>query len=280
MPEVHKNLFGSAPSALRILVVDDHSIVREGLALRIEAEPGIKVVGCVVDGAEAIAAVERLQPDVVIMDLVLPAINGIDATRHILGAFPQTIVIALSACHSLEHIRRTLRAGAHAFVLKSAASKELTDAVKLAAAGETYFSPAIVELHGAPALKHARHSNPIEDLSDRERQILPFLIAGMTSAQIGLELSLSCKTVETYRSRLMAKLGVSDRVGLNRVVKEYELPRGADCRSRRTRTTTTVTCLAAGGISSEVRVKQCRGAASALPRARGHNFDGLFSCRS
>ena len=209
---------------IRVLIVDDHSVMREGLALRIEAEHNMQVVGCVGDGEEAVATVRRVRPDVVIMDLILPCLNGIDATRRILGQYPQTLVIALSACQSLAHVRRTMRAGARAYVRKSAAGCELTEAINMAVAGKTYFSRDILQLHGAPALHGARRTHPMEDLSERERQLLPLLIAGMTSAQIARQLLLSCKTVETYRSRMMIKLGVFDRATLIRVAREYELP--------------------------------------------------------
>jgi DNA-binding NarL/FixJ family response regulator len=213
-----------AAALIRVLIVDDHSVMREGLALRIEAEQNMQVVGCVGDGEAAIATVRRLRPDVVIMDLVLPSLNGIEATRRILCQFPQTLVIALSACNSLGHVRRTMRAGARAYVRKSATGTELTDAINMAVAGKTYYSHDLVQLHGVPALDGAPGTNPMEDLSDRERQVLPLLIAGMTSAQIAQVLLLSCKTVETYRSRMMIKLGVFDRATLIRVAREYELP--------------------------------------------------------
>lgn len=214
----------TASRVLRVLIVDDHSLIREGLALRIEAELGMKVVGCVADGEAAIVAVERLHPDVVIMDLVLPSLNGIDATRRIVSEYPQTFVIVLSACRSLEHVRRAMGAGAHAYVLKSAAGSELTEAINTVVAGTTYFSREVVESYGIPTLRSAADPHPMEVLSDRERQILPFLVRGLTSAQVGQRLSLSCKTIETYRSRLMIKLGVSDRMTLIQAAKEYELP--------------------------------------------------------
>lgn len=213
-----------APAALRILVVDDHSVMRDGLAHRIDTEAGMQVVGCVATGEDAIAAAQRLQPDVIIMDLVLPSLNGVDATRHILLNCPKTVVIVLSACRSLEHVRRSLRAGAHGYVLKSSAVDELTEAVRRSGSGSVYFCREIVALHGESALRALPVRNPIETLSHRERQILLLLIAGLTSALIARRLSLSCKTVETYRSRMMSKLGVGDRTALIRLAKDYELP--------------------------------------------------------
>src|SRR5580658_10436868 len=107
-----------AEPLVRILIVDDHSIVRDGLALLIEREHGMKVVGFATTGEEAVAVTRRLRPDLIIMDLMLPALNGIDATQHIISEFPQTHVIALSACHTPEQVSRALRAGALGFVLK------------------------------------------------------------------------------------------------------------------------------------------------------------------
>jgi DNA-binding NarL/FixJ family response regulator len=213
-----------SPSLLRILVVDDHCLIREGLTLRIEAEHGMRVVGSVASGEEAVAATHRLRPDVIIMDLVLPSLNGIDATRQILRAYPETFVVALSACHSLEQVRRSVRAGAHAYLLKSAAGNELMDAIRIVIAGKKYLSRELIELHGESVLQGASRANPIAALSDRERQILLFLIAGLTSATIARRLSLSSKTIETYRSRLMTKLDVADRAALIQLAKEYELP--------------------------------------------------------
>jgi DNA-binding NarL/FixJ family response regulator len=183
----------------------------------------MKVIGSVATGVDAIAAARRLHPDVIIMDLVLPLLNGIDATRHIVCEAPHTHIVALSACRSLEHVRRMLRAGAHAYVLKSAGGNELTEAIKTVAAGHLYLSHELVALYGDKVLT-AGPVNPIESLSDRERQVLRGLVAGLTSAEIGRRFSLSCKTVESYRCRMMMKLGISDRSALIRLAREYDLP--------------------------------------------------------
>jgi len=176
-------------------------------------------VGCAATGEEAIRAAQRLMPDVIIMDLMMPDLNGIDATRSILREFPGTYVIALSACQKAEHVYRALRAGARGYVLKTAAAAELVDAVKAVAAGHQYISPAMGALVSTSIPK-----SPFERLSIREREVLRRIVAGFTSSDIAQHLSLSRKTVDTYRGRMMVKLGVANRAALIRYALEYELP--------------------------------------------------------
>jgi DNA-binding NarL/FixJ family response regulator len=208
----------------RILIVDDHSIVRDGLAVLIEREPGLKVVGFAGSGEEAVTVTQRLRPDLIIMDLMLPALNGIDATRRIISEFPQTRIIALSACHTPEQVSRALRAGALGFVLKTEAATELLRAVQMVTAGKEYVSPAITALFVGGALSMPSPKSPFERLSSREREVVQLVVAGSTSSDIALQLSLSRKTVDTYRARIMVKLGVANRSALIRFALEYELP--------------------------------------------------------
>jgi DNA-binding NarL/FixJ family response regulator len=139
-------------SPVRILIVDDHSIVRDGLAVLIDREPGMKVVGFAASGEEAVIVALRLRPDLIIMDLMLPHLNGIDATQRIVSKFPQTRIIALSACHTSEQVNRALRAGALGFVLKTEAATELLRAVQIVTTGKQYISPAITALFAGGAL--------------------------------------------------------------------------------------------------------------------------------
>src|ERR1700722_7934726 len=221
----HLSLEPTLPVApVRILVVDDHSILREGLAVFIEREPGMKVVGFAATGEEAVIATRRLKPDLVIMDLILPALNGIDATLRIVSEFPGTRVIALSACHTPEHVCRALRAGALGFVLKTEAATELLHAVEVVMRGERYVSPAIAALFVDDTLSMPIPKSPFERLSSREREVVQLIVAGSTSSDIALQLSLSRKTVDTYRGRIMVKLGVANRSALIRFALEYELP--------------------------------------------------------
>jgi two-component system, NarL family, response regulator NreC len=209
---------------VRILVVDDHSLVRDGLAAVIEREGGMKVVGIAASGEEAVAATQRLRPDVIIMDLMLPALNGIEATRRIIAEFPSTGIIALSACHTLEQVCRVLRAGALGFVLKTEAAKELLRAIEVVKTHKRYVSPAISALFGEGALSVPFPKSPFEGLSGREHAVVRLIVAGSTSADIAQRLSLSRKTVDTYRGRIMVKLGVANRAALIRFALEYELP--------------------------------------------------------
>jgi DNA-binding NarL/FixJ family response regulator len=155
---------------------------------------------------------------------VLPALNGIDATRRIIGELPQTRIIALSACHTSEHVYRALRAGARGFVLKSAAGIELLRAIKTVVAGEQYVSPAVRELFVDGVLVTAIPKSPFDRLSAREHDVLRRIAAGATSSDIAQHLSLSRKTVDTYRGRMMVKLGVTNRSELIRCALEYDLP--------------------------------------------------------
>jgi DNA-binding NarL/FixJ family response regulator len=208
---------------IRILVVDDHSIVRSGLAILLDRDE-MKVVGSAATGEEAVLATQRLRPDVIIMDLMLPTLNGLDATRRILHEFPRTHVIALSACHTLEHVHRALRAGARGYVLKTAAGADLLLAVTAVAAGNQYVSPGITALFVDGVLNTSIPRTPFESLSTREHEVLRRIVAGSSSSDIASQLSLSRKTIDTYRSRIMVKLGVANRSELIRFAVEYALP--------------------------------------------------------
>jgi DNA-binding NarL/FixJ family response regulator len=208
----------------RILIVDDHSIVRDGLAALIEREHAMKVVGLASTGEEAVSIARRLRPDLIIMDLMLPSLNGIDATQRIISEFPRTRIIALSACHTPEQVCRVLRAGALGFVLKTAAPAELLQAIQEVTAGRQFVSPVIAALFLDGELSMPIPRSPFERLSSRERTVVQLIVAGSTSSDIALQLSLSRKTVDTYRGRIMVKLGVANRAALIRFALEYELP--------------------------------------------------------
>jgi len=205
------------PRALiSVVIVDDHGIVRDGLRALLDGHFHMEVVGSVADGKEAILSAERLKPDVIVMDLVLPELSGIDATLRILAAQPLTRIVILSSCDTSEHVFRALRAGARGYVLKEGASTELVQAVLAVMAGERYLSPRITGVVIDALLGDAQTASPIESLSPREREVLHLTVSGASSAEIGHKLSLSRKTVDTYRSRVMGKLGVEDLAGLIR----------------------------------------------------------------
>lgn len=211
-----------APSC-GLLVVDDHGIVREGLVAMFKRQSGIQVLGSAISGAEAIVAARRLNPTIVIMDLVLPDMSGIDAAKRILKFLPLARVIMLSARHTIEHVYRALRAGALGYVVKDAPAEELVQAVLAVREGKRYLSPQISSSLDDGATCYSLSKSPLERLSIRERDVLHRIVEGGSSTAIGQQLSLSPKTIDTYRSRLMAKLGVCNRSELIRFVIENEL---------------------------------------------------------
>jgi DNA-binding NarL/FixJ family response regulator len=201
---------------IKILVVDDHGVVRDGLTLLLGRQAHMKVVGAAANGKDAVLATEQLKPDLVVMDLVLPELSGIDATLRIVAALPRTRIVILSACDTSEHIFLALRAGARGYVLKESAGAEIVQAVTAVFNGDRYLSPRITGTVIDELLRDRAAASPIESLSPREREVLHLTVTGASSAEIGQRLSLSRKTVDTYRSRVMGKLGVPDLAGLIR----------------------------------------------------------------
>ncbi|HUE10314.1 MAG TPA: response regulator transcription factor [Steroidobacteraceae bacterium] len=216
-------LSSASPIQTRILVVDDHGIVRDGIRALLGRESGLDVVALAGTGEQAVLIAEDLRPDMIIMDLVLPGLNGIDATKRILSSLPQTKIIVLSACSTSEHVYRALHAGARGYVLKDALGSEIVRAVHTVLSGKQYLSESIAELlpNGLPSEAGGR--SPLERLSRREREVLHRTVEGYSSTQIALQLSLSPKTVDTYRSRLMQKLGVSNRSALIRFAIQHAM---------------------------------------------------------
>jgi DNA-binding NarL/FixJ family response regulator len=208
---------------IKILVVDDHGIVRDGLSALLNGHSGMRVVGIAADGKAAVRAAARLMPDVVVMDLALPQLSGIDATARILAAQPLIRIVVLSASDTSEHVFRALRAGARGYVLKESASAEIVQAVAAVSKGDRYLSPRLTGVLIDELLGDPGPASPIESLSPREREVLHLTATGASSADIGLRLSLSRKTIDTYRSRVMAKVGVADLAGLIRFAVAHAL---------------------------------------------------------
>jgi DNA-binding NarL/FixJ family response regulator len=199
---------------IKILIADDHAVVAEGLKTLIEAQADMQVVAIVGDGREAVRQVGELEPDVVIMDLSMPELNGADATRVLLEQGPGRKVIVLSMYADHEYVRRALKAGALGYVVKRSAGKDVVEAIRSVHAGERYISPMVADSVATepPAGKEDR----LARLSTREREVLQLLAEGRTGSEIAQRLSLSPKTVETYRARLVEKLGIRDVAGLVR----------------------------------------------------------------
>ena len=195
-----------------VFLVDDHAVVRDGLKLLLESCAGISVVGEASDGRTAVRRVNDLRPDVVIMDIAMPEMNGVEATRQIREECPTAQVIILSMHSTSEHVFRALEAGARGYLVKESAGVEVVDAVIAVKEGRRYLSRKISEQVLDDYVKHRTgpSRSPLELLSSREREVLQLVVEGKTSAEIGEILFISAKTVETYRSRLMQKLGTSD----------------------------------------------------------------------
>jgi DNA-binding NarL/FixJ family response regulator len=199
---------------IRILIADDHGVVAEGLKHLIEAQQDLEVVAIVGDGREAVRMAKETNPDVVLMDLSMPELNGADATRAILDRDDiKCRVIVLSMYAEREYVRRALKAGASGYVVKRSAAKEVVDAIRAVHAGQRYLSPRVADVVIDDYAGDGK-ADLLERLSAREREVLQLLAEGRTGAEIAQRLSLSQKTVETYRARLVEKLGIRDVAGL------------------------------------------------------------------
>jgi DNA-binding NarL/FixJ family response regulator len=196
---------------INVLLADDHVILLDSLCMLLEAEGDLKVVARVTDGNDAVRAARQLNPDVAILDIAMPGLNGIEAARAIRKASPSTRILILSMHDSAHYIYQSFQAGADGYLVKESAGAEMVDAVRLVNQGKRYIAARIA---GAVIDELVRNrsalNGPLGDLSERECQILRLIVEGKTSAQAGKALNLSRKTVETYRSRLMQKLGMQD----------------------------------------------------------------------
>ncbi len=211
---------------ITVFLVDDHAVLRDGLRLLLEADPAITVVGEADNGRDAVELVEKLRPDVIIMDLAMPQMNGIEATRVIKKNHPSAKVIILSMYSTTEHIVSALDAGAQGYLLKESVGAEVLDAVMSVGRGVFYWSKKIPEKVVLDCKQRALKPNaptPLMSLSRREREILQYVVEGRSSAEIAHVLGLSPKTVDTYRSRLMHKLDITDVPGLVKFAIQYGL---------------------------------------------------------
>ena len=199
---------------IRVLLADDHSVLRDGLAALLEAQDGMTVVAHAENGREAVRKITEHKPDVAIMDIVMPELDGIEATRLVHELSPLTQVVILSMYSNTEHIFRALQAGAKGYLLKESAGAELVAAVRSVHGGRRYLSQKITETVVDGYIREDQPTAPLAKLSSRERQILQLVAAGNSSADIARMLSLSHSTVDTYRSRLMKKLEIDNIAGL------------------------------------------------------------------
>ena len=196
--------------SIKVLIADDHQIVRDGLRSMLEKEPWIKVVGEAEEGRTTLRMARELAPDVIIMDVSMPDLNGIEATRQIVAEFPTIKVIALSMHNDRRFVLNMIKAGAKGYLLKDSAFKELAKAIKVVVSNQTYLSGEIADILVQDYLSVATPDefSAFHLLSPREREVLQLLAEGKSSNQIAENLHISVKTVETHRAQLMAKLKI------------------------------------------------------------------------
>ena len=195
-----------AQKKTKILLVDDHSVVRKGFGLILSTQPDLEVVGEASNGREAVELAQQLQPDVVVIDVSMPELNGIEGTRRIGEVCPRTRVLALSMHRDAVYVREILRAGARGYLVKDADDDAFVDAVRAVARGEGYISPAVSDAVLQDYRKHV--TNPLDLLTSREREVLQLIAEGQTNKEIANLLKLSVYTVEAHRGKIMEKLNL------------------------------------------------------------------------
>lgn len=198
---------------IRVVLVDDHALVRSGMRALVEQMHGIDVVGEATDGREALGLVERLRPHVVLMDITMPELNGLEAAERLRREHPEVRIVLLSMHADEAYVARAVAVGAHGYVLKSADAAELELAIRSAARGQAYLSPAIARTVTQGGMPDQSGAPP---LSPRQREILQLIAEGNATKQIAAKLGLSVKTVETHRAHIMQRLGIRDVPGLVR----------------------------------------------------------------
>ncbi len=201
--------------SVRIFLADDHSVLRDGLEMLLETQPDFEVIGAAANGREAIEQIQQLEPNIAILDIAMPEVNGLDVARHVNRNCPKTQVIMLSMHRTTEHIIQALEAGARGYVLKESVSEDVIGAIRAVHAGGRYLSQAVscVAVDYYVRLVGSR-SSPLERLNEREREVLRALAEGQTSSEIAEQMGLSPKTVDNYRSSIMQKLDIHHLPGL------------------------------------------------------------------
>jgi DNA-binding NarL/FixJ family response regulator len=201
---------------ITVFLADDHRVLRDGLRILLETQDDIKVIGDAENGNSAIEGILKERPNVAVMDITMPELNGIEAAQVIHETRPEIGIVILSIHSDLEHIFRALQAGAQGYLLKESAGTEVISAVRAVYLGRRYLSPSIRDAVTEAYLQNRLIQSPLELLSLREREVLQLTVEGYSSVAIGEKLELSPKTIDTYRSRLMGKLNVHDRPELVR----------------------------------------------------------------
>ena len=198
-------------NTIRILLSDDHTVIRRGLCLLLESHPGFKVIAEAADGREAVAMAEAHKPDVVVLDVAMPALNGIEAARQISAKLPQTAIVFLSMHADEGYVLKALKCGAKAYLLKDSAENDLINAIKAVSEGKAFFSPAISKMLVEDYMRQMRErdvDDSYELLTTREREILQLLAEGKANKEVAAILNLSLYTVETHRGNIFQKLNL------------------------------------------------------------------------
>ena len=214
-------------SGIRVLLADDHALVRSGIRMILQTLDGVQVVADAQDGRAAIELVEALRPDIALLDISMPGLNGIETAARIRSRFPQTRVVILSMHAGEEYVSQALRAGASGYLLKDATPMELDLALRAVARGETYLSPRISGVVVEKYLRSAElAAGPLDAITPRQREILRLIAEGHSTKQMAALLDVSIKTVETHRALLMERLGIHDIAGLVRFAVRVGLVQG------------------------------------------------------
>jgi len=205
-----------AKKKIRILLADDHPVVRKGLYSCLASRENLKIVGEAADGAEAMRKVTELLPDIVLMDIYMPQLDGLAVTERIQKECPQVKVLILSMHSNREYVLRIIKAGARGYVLKDAPPDELVRAIEAVNAGETFFSPAVARIALNEFVSETSRADPFSRLSEREREVLARIAEGRSNKEIASDLGIGVRTIETHRERIMHKLGIHSVAGLTK----------------------------------------------------------------
>jgi len=213
----------SVKRKIKVLLVDDHPVVRKGLYSCLSNHPNLDVVGEAGNGAEAIRKVRELGPDIVLMDIYMPEMDGLAVTQFLHHESPHIKVLILSMHSNRETVMRIIKAGARGYVLKDAATEELVRAIESVNSGESFFSPAVARIALNQFVSEADRSDPFSRLSDREREVLRLIADGKSNKEIAQALGIGVRTIETHRERVMQKLNVHSVAGLTKVALAHGL---------------------------------------------------------
>jgi DNA-binding NarL/FixJ family response regulator len=205
---------------IKILLVEDHQIFREGLRALLKLEADIQIIGQAENGRQAVSLVDELTPDIVVMDIAMPLLNGLEAARQILKNHPSTKIILLSAHNDEAYVQKAISLGVKGYLIKQTAARALSEAIRKVASGKTFFSPHLTKRLDDPVLQNPTSASPnspaATELTSRESEVLQLIAEGKANKETADELNISIKTVEKHRQSLMAKLQIHDTAGLTR----------------------------------------------------------------